>query len=201
MASFATAIAESVRERLDHLRQLQADEHEKDAVENEGDHLPNRHDLKSRPPAQDAGHAPPVKDAGNHNREDAGDMKHFPAEIGDVGSKQGEHGLHRRIVQTLLHLRRQPARRETDPDATRGDEKKLQLASPSEKVPVSTAATAKRKEMKEVASFTRLSPSRMTTILRGTFRFCVTASAATASGGEMRAPKTKPTAKGNPVRA
>ena len=61
--------------------------------------------------------------------------KHFPAEVSDVGSKQGEHGLHRRIVQTLLHLRRQPASGETDPDATRGDEKKLQARLPQRKGP------------------------------------------------------------------
>src|SRR6266567_8262903 len=62
-----------------------------------------------------------------------------------------------------------------------------------------TAATAKRKEMKAVASFTRLSPSRITIILRGTRKFCVTDSAATASGGEMMAPNTNATAQGNPV--
>ena len=36
-------------------------------------------------------------------------------------------------------------------------------------------------------------------ILRGTRKFCVTESAATASGGEMSAPKTNPTANGNPA--
>src|SRR6266478_8542000 len=58
------------------------------------------------------------------------------------------------------------------------------LAWPNEKLPVKTAATANRKEINDVASLTRLSPSRITMILRGTRRFCVTASAATASGGE-----------------
>ncbi len=74
------------------------------------------------------------------------------------------------------------------------------LACPSEKLPVMTAATAKRNEMKEVASFTRLSPSRMTIILRGIRKCCVTARAATASGGEMMAPNTKHAANGNPTR-
>src|SRR5438876_3230665 len=85
----------------------------------------------------------------------------------------------------------------TPPAATKRNRK---LASPSEKLPVIMAATANRNEMKEVASLTKLSPSRMTMILRGTRKFCVTDSAATASGGEMRAPKTKQTAKGNPRR-
>ena len=120
---------------MDHLRQLQPDEHEKNSVENEDDHLPNRHSLESHPSAQDAGRAPPVIDAGNDDREDAGDVQLFPAEVGHVRSKQREHGLHRRIVQTLLHLRRQPAHGEADSDAARGDEKKLHARLPERKAP------------------------------------------------------------------
>src|SRR5262249_40133160 len=57
------------------------------------------------------------------------------------------------------------------------------------------------KEMKVVASFTRLSPSRMTMIRRGTAKLRVTDNAATASGGEIIAPKTKPTANGSAVKS
>ena len=120
---------------MDHLRQLQPDEHEKDSIENEGDHLPNRHSLESHPSAQDTGHAPPIINAGNDDREDAGDMQPFAGEVGNVRSKQGEHGLNGRIVQTLLHLRRQPAGGETNSDAARGDEKKLHARLPERKAP------------------------------------------------------------------
>ena len=53
-------------------------------------------------------------------------MQHFTAEIGNVGSKEGEHGLNWRVVQTLLHLRGEPADCETNTDSTRGHEQKLQ---------------------------------------------------------------------------
>ncbi len=53
-------------------------------------------------------------------------MQHFTAEIGNVGSEEGEHGLYGRIVQTLLYLRREPADRETNTDPARGHEEKLQ---------------------------------------------------------------------------
>ena len=52
-------------------------------------------------------------------------MQLFPAEVGNVRSQQGEHGLNRRIIQTLLYLRRQPSGGETDSDAARGNNKKL----------------------------------------------------------------------------
>jgi hypothetical protein len=84
----------------------------------------------------------------------------------------------------------------TPPVATN---KNCKLAAPSENAPVITAATAKRNEMNEVASLIRLSPSKMTMIFRGMRKFCVIDRAATASGGEMSAPKTKPTAHGKPV--
>ncbi len=67
----------------------------------------------------------------------------------------------------------------------------------SENAPVTTAATAKRYATSAVASFTRLSPSRMVTIRRGTFRRSAMAVAAIASGGEMMAPSTNPAASGN----
>src|SRR2546423_11589640 len=86
----------------------------------------------------------------------------------------------------------------TPPTATKRNRK---LACPSEKLPVITAATAKRKEIKEVASLTRLSPSRITMILRGTRKFCVNDSADTAADGEVKAPQKKTTAKGKPVSA
>src|SRR5437667_11802866 len=98
-------------------------------------------------------------------------MQPFTAEVGNVRRKQGEHCLNWRIVQTLLQLRCQPAHgrpTQMPPAATKRNRK---LACPSEKKPVITAATAKRNEIKEVASFIRLSPSRMTIILRGTRRF------------------------------
>src|ERR1051326_2551389 len=92
----------------------------------------------------------------------------------------------------------QPTARPTQmpPVATK---RNCRLACPSENAPVITAATANRNEMNDVASFTKLSPSRITIIFRGTRKCCVTDSAATASGGEIIAPNTKPTASGNPT--
>jgi hypothetical protein len=75
-------------------------------------------------------------------------VEHLAAEVGNVRRQKREHRLHRRIVQALLHSRCQPAGRKTDRDASGRDEKKLQLASPNEKLPVNTAATANRKRDK-----------------------------------------------------
>ena len=117
-------------ERVDHLRQLKPDEHEKNSIENEDDHLPNRHSLESHPSAQDTGSAPPVINASNDYREDAGDVQFFSAEVGNVWSKQREHCLNWRIVQALLQLRCQPTHGEPNTNAARGDKKKLQACLP-----------------------------------------------------------------------
>ncbi len=66
-----------------------------------------------------------------------------------------------------------------------------------ENEPVTTAATAKRYATSAVASLTRLSPSKIVTIRRGTFSRSAIAVAAIASGGEMIAPKTNPAASGS----
>lgn len=71
-------------------------------------------------------------------------------------------------------------------------------AAAGENVPVETAATAKLKVTSAVASFTRLSPSRMVTSLRGRRMRRSSAIGATASGGETIAPSTKPTAQERP---
>ena len=73
------------------------------------------------------------------------------------------------------------------------------LASRSENAPVVTAATANRSATSADASFSRLSPSRMVVTSLGTRTFCVTAMAATASGGETIAPSTHATAHGIPT--
>src|SRR5437870_1994643 len=98
-------------------------------------------------------------------------MEIFTAEIGNIRRKQRKQCLDRGIVQALLQLTTsQPTARPTQmpPAATKRNRK---LACASEKVPIITAATAKRNEIKEVASFIRLSPSRITMILRGTRKF------------------------------
>ena len=53
-------------------------------------------------------------------------MQPFAAEIGDVRSKEREHGLDRRIVQTLLHLRGELADGKTNTHSARGHEQELQ---------------------------------------------------------------------------
>src|ERR671912_399124 len=72
-------------------------------------------------------------------------------------------------------------------------------ASHIEKAPVTTAATATRYATMPVASLTRLSPSRIVTMRRGTPRRWATAVAAMASVGETIAPRTKAAAHGSPV--
>ena len=66
----------------------------------------------------------------------------------------------------------------------------------TENVPVARAAIARRMATSAVASLTRLSPSRMTTIRRGIRRCSAMAVAEMASGGEMIAPSTNPAASG-----
>src|SRR5690606_22232337 len=63
---------------------------------------------------------------------------------------------------------------------------------------VITAASAKRKTVREAASFTKLSPSKMVSPRRGMFTPLSTEVAATASGGEMMPPSKKPSAKVKP---
>ena len=62
-------------------------------------------------------------------------MQSLAAEVRKVRSKQGKHCLHWRIVQALLHLRCQPAHRETDTHAAHGHKKKLQACMPQRKAP------------------------------------------------------------------
>src|SRR5690242_16352801 len=65
-----------------------------------------------------------------------------------------------------------------------------QAAVGSENAPVTAAATAKRYATSAIASFTRLSPSRIVTNRRGTRSLFSTLVAAIASGGETIAPST-----------
>ena len=58
------------------------------------------------------------------------------------------------------------------------------------------ATRATRNATRAVASFTRLSPSRIVTIRRGNRKCSAIALAAMASGGEMIAPSAKPAANG-----
>ena len=66
-----------------------------------------------------------------------------------------------------------------------------------EKVPVTSAATANCSATSAVASFTRLSPSRITWMRWGTPSRRMIAVAATASGGETIAPSAKAAAQGS----
>src|ERR687898_2575323 len=72
-------------------------------------------------------------------------------------------------------------------------------ASHIEKAPVTTAATATRYATIPVASLTRLSPSRIVTMRRGTPRRWATEVAAMASVGETMAPSTKAAPQGSPT--
>jgi hypothetical protein len=67
-----------------------------------------------------------------------------------------------------------------------------------ENVPDTTAASAIWYATSAAASFTRLSPSRITSISRGSFNRRVLAITATASGGDTIAPNTKQAANGSP---
>src|SRR5260370_33621186 len=69
-------------------------------------------------------------------------------------------------------------------------------ACPKEKVPVVNAATANCRATKAVASFTRLSPSRIVWIRCGTGSRRRTAVAKTASGGDTIAPNANAAAQG-----
>ena len=71
-------------------------------------------------------------------------------------------------------------------------------ASQSENEPLTAATTAKRYATSAVPSLTRLSPSTMFTIRRGTPRRCMIAVAAIGSVGETTAPSTKAAAQGRP---
>ncbi len=76
----------------------------------------------------------------------------------------------------------------TPPTETRTNDT---LAWASENVPVIAAAMANRYATSAVASFTRLSPSRIVTTRRGTPSRWKIAVAATASGGATIAPRAK----------
>ena len=64
--------------------------------------------------------------------------------------------------------------------------------------PVTIAALANFRRTRPVASFTRLSPSRIVTIRRGRRTRRAIAVAATASGGETMAPRTRAAGHGTP---
>ena len=53
-------------------------------------------------------------------------MQPLTGEESNVGSKQGQHCLHRRVIQALLHLSCHPPDGETDADSARGYENKSQ---------------------------------------------------------------------------
>ena len=76
--------------RVHNLRQLEADEHEKYSIQNEGNHLPHRERLQAHAPAQDPRCAPPDIDARNYDSEDSGNMETFATEVGHVRRKQGK---------------------------------------------------------------------------------------------------------------
>ncbi|MNR31038.1 hypothetical protein D3C85_1485270 [compost metagenome] len=76
--------------------------------------------------------------------------------------------------------------------------KKSPTASCIEKVPLITATNANLNTISEEASFTRLSHSKIVSILLGTFIPLSTVAAATASGGEIIPPNKNPSAKVNP---
>src|SRR5438552_4465579 len=105
---------------------MEPNEHEKDSVQNEHDHLPDRQRLQSHAPAQNTRGSPAVVNASDDHRQDSGNMDRFATEIRKIRREQREHCLNRRIIQTLLHLRRQPAYYEANTDTATGYEKKLQ---------------------------------------------------------------------------
>src|SRR5690349_24951436 len=74
--------------------------------------------------------------------------------------------------------------------------KKRTIDSPQLNTLVTAAATAERYRISADASFTRLSPSRITITRRGTGSRDTIAAAATASGGETIAPSATATAHG-----
>ena len=71
-------------------------------------------------------------------------------------------------------------------------------ASEAEKCPVARAASANFRTTSPLASFTRLSPSRITTRRLGSRRRRATAATATASGGDTMPPRTNPSARDIP---
>jgi len=78
--------------------------------------------------------------------------------------------------------------------------KKSSTVSLKMNVPLTAAITAARYRMSAVASFTRLSPSRIVTTRCGRPNRFATAVAETASGGETIAPKAMAPAQPNPGR-
>ena len=146
------------------------------------------------------GRVPAHVDAGRDDRQHAGGADRRRREKSEVAGEKRERDLERRIEQSPAHETDHVADDEPDGDAADdATRRSCALASRSEKVPVTAAATANLNSTSAVPSLTRLSPSMMATARRGTPNRRATAVAAIGSVGETTAPSTKAGAQERPM--
>ena len=98
---------------MNDFRQLQADEHENDAVQQEDEGVPERGGSEARARGDQFGTAGANPDAGGHGREYAGDVQAFRAEIGDIGNDQRDHDVDEVIPNPAQEPGKDPADQQT----------------------------------------------------------------------------------------